>query len=304
MRFTLLALQLAHVFSLDVFCIAFAWCSLVLGEISGKAIEIWQPLVISCSVWIAYTIDRLKDGKRLDRSRPHWSRHMIHYRYGKVLWACLALVFSAVAFVIQSSASFVQFCVGLSLTGLVALYFWLHGRGCKDTTELWRPVAVGCLFSCGVCLPTLLNAGFEVQTVVVMFGLGTLFTFNTISVAWLERGIDDLQSGSGGGRLRFWKRIVVLTTIALYFAGLVSVIGFINFSSVFKLAYLGAAFLLALNLIAFSTVKIELRGSLQESAFVPYWNEAGDSTRGEHVGSCFAEAALWVPAVVALCWGA
>ncbi|MGC6442902.1 MAG: hypothetical protein ACON4H_09580 [Rubripirellula sp.] len=303
MRLALMAFQLAHLVSLDVFCIAFAWCSLVLVEISGQAVEIWQPLVISSAVWIAYTIDRLNDGRSLDRSRPHWSRHMFHHHYNKFLWACLALVFSAVAVVIQSKAIFLQVCLGLSLTAFVGLYFWLHGRGGTDAAELWRPVAVGALFSCGVCLPSMVIAGSPVRAFLVMFCLGSLFTFNTMTVSWLESGVDHLQSGHGGGSHRFWKRFVLLAAIIAQLIGLLLVIGVINLSSVFKLTYLGASLLLALNCVAFGCLKRDSRLPLRESSFVLQLIDASDATRPEHVGSCFAEATLWAPAVVALCWG-
>ena len=302
MSVALRALQTAHLVSLDVFFIALAWSCLVHRDIGSAGFSLWAPLTISLSVWATYTIDRLRDGEAIDLARPHWSRHHFHYRNRKALLAFLVMVIGSLTVIVPLRFDRSQVATGICLLALVIVYCWVFGGEGRKSTNQWKGIAVGCLFSLGVCLTELTGPSVSSRMYWILVCLGTLFSLNSVSVAWFESQFDQFQVLQPRRDQRLSVFSVLTIVMVLHFGFAVLLISYLDLPDSFRIAFFSSSILLLINTYLVGGDDTFCRsnhwrlGSARDPTAVPVL------IRSEHIGSCLAEAALWFPPAVALIW--
>jgi hypothetical protein len=193
-----------NVLSLDAVLVALLWQSVFLIAFCGRAPRWHESFVLGAVVWLIYVADRLLDGSRLDRSRPHLVRHRMHHQHAKtwvLVWTVVLMASCSVVVVWMDTA---VIRMGLLVAALVLSYgggvhFW-PGRSTVRHVFA-KEVQVGVIFAAGVSLIAWLEVpSFSLALACVASAI--LFTANCWAVAERESVADQNYDPSRSGSPR------------------------------------------------------------------------------------------------------
>lgn len=206
--------QWPNILAIDAALIALLW-HLVFATISGQDASFATASVLSLSVWLTYTADRLFDVAKLPADRLHSLRHRFTKRHTKTLWKLWFITL-----IIDLSIALIGLKTYQLLQGVVLLVFCLLYTGLNQKLSnrfFPKELCVAIIYAAGVIvflLPTTelwIAAGF----------LMLLCLINCLIISFNERDIDDTM------KTRSIARFVPRLPIVLY-ACCISMLGILK----------------------------------------------------------------------------
>ncbi len=150
-------------------------------------------LVLSLTVWLIYSGDRLLDCRDLDFGKPTAYQHRFAHRWRRPLSAAWTIVFMMTGSIslFFLDAGVLRFGLGMSAT--VALYFVAVHTSGPLRRSVPKELLVGGLFATGVVGPAAaLDGGPDrLWVVLLLFGL---FSLNCLLVSVVQAPVDRAQS--------------------------------------------------------------------------------------------------------------
>jgi hypothetical protein len=192
MRMLLSAYRLISILSLDVVAGAVC-CALFFSHVLGVQIFPYGFVALALSVWIIYTVDHLRDARKIGAS-ARAVRHQFHYRNRRLLtWLVLLATIGNVITIV-----FIRKQVLLSglVLGLIILLYLLLNQRLRFLKELF----VAILYTCGVTLPAMAVAGYTID------GGTMILVIQLVLVAWanlLVFSYFDFEQDSNEGQTSF-----------------------------------------------------------------------------------------------------
>lgn len=186
--------QWPTILSLDAPAILLVWQAIV-AESAGASLAWPHRAVLATSVWLAYTVDRWLEARRLDPLVVRTPRHRFHQR-----WRRAVPVVCAVVLVLDVGVALIwltphDLAAGVVLTAAVLAYLishqWLHRHA------RWRvpkEVCIAVLLSAGVWLFVRDASGGPLWWPLTLFGL--LCLSNCALISRWEMEVDRLQGQS------------------------------------------------------------------------------------------------------------
>ena len=189
--------HLINLCSLDAVTVGLAWQAVFTMQFCNRYPTWAESLIIGLSIWLAYTVDRILDSRRLQTDKPHTFRHKFHHQFRQqlsIIWI-LALAIDATLIILFADGAQLQW--GLGCLTLVILYIAGIQLG-HWKLRLPKEIQAGFLFAFGItltCWATLAEPSIYpllLSTILV----GFLFSINCATFAYWERRFDAAQSFS------------------------------------------------------------------------------------------------------------
>jgi hypothetical protein len=170
--------------SLDIVAGAVA-SALFFARIFEVHIRPYGFVSLALTVWIIYTVDHLRDAKRI-RHQASTERHRFHQRNFRALIYCVAIAWVLdLLTIVFIRTKIIEW--GVILFGIVALYL-VGERSLRFAKELF----IACLYSCGVLLPSLALTEMRMDTshylLIIQFGI--VAWINLLMFSWFDHTFD------------------------------------------------------------------------------------------------------------------
>lgn len=176
-----------NILSLDAPTVAVVWAILFAGA-AHVPVQFSDVLLLSLSVWVIYTADRLLDGSAPRNGAPLQERHLSCARHRRAFIFVLALAVIAILWLLASRVAPSEAWAGMKLGVVVAFYMLgIHAGEGFLTRLIPKEIAVGALFAAGSTLPVWSRHGkFSADFWVCLFLYMALCSLNCLSIETWE----------------------------------------------------------------------------------------------------------------------
>jgi hypothetical protein len=176
--------QYINILSLDIAAGA-VMSAQFFGKIFNVQIKPYGLVALGLTVWIIYTVDHLRDAKKIKHSAST-QRHRFHqqYFYPLIILLCLAILWDAFTiFFIRRPV----FEWGLILLSVVIFYLIV-----QQYLRFLKEFFIAALYTCGVLLPSITITSTDVG---LMYGLliiqfGMVAWINLVLFSWFDHVFD------------------------------------------------------------------------------------------------------------------
>lgn len=189
MRAFVVAYRFLNLLSLDVAAGAVI-CAMFFAKLLHVTVLLQGLFALGVTVWIIYTIDHLRDARRIGRNASS-ARHRFHYRYFRLLLVAVvvgtAFVGWMVTFIRQQALA-----GGVVLAVLVLCYLIVHRY-----LRWMKEIMVAVLYTCGVLLLSVTASGQPLgpQQYLLFCAFALLALINLLILSWYDypRDVRDRQ---------------------------------------------------------------------------------------------------------------
>jgi hypothetical protein len=183
--------------------------ALFFGKLFQVSIRPYGLIALGLTVWIIYTIDHLRDAKKIAH-QASTERHRFHQRNFPLLivgvGVALLLDVVTIFFIRKQILEW-----GLILFSIVILYL-IGQRSLRFAKEVF----IACLYSCGVLLPSLalteIQMDFSHYLIIIQFGI--IAWINLLMFSWFDYEFDQHDNQNSFVTI-FGKRITRMVLIGL-----------------------------------------------------------------------------------------
>lgn len=176
--------QHINILSLDIVAGAVI-CALFFAKIFQVQIKTFGLLALGLTVWIIYTVDHLRDAKKI-KHRASTQRHRFHQQHFQPLFfvLCLVIVLDTITiFFIRRQV----FEWGLILSAMVILYLIA-----QHSLRFLKELFIASLYTCGVLLLSVTLAKVEVGLThyLLILQFGCIAWINLVLFSWFDQVFD------------------------------------------------------------------------------------------------------------------
>ena len=184
MRFILSFYRFLNILSIDI-VVGAVVSAMFFAELLQVRIRPFGLIALGLTVWIIYTVDHLRDAKRIKHTAST-TRHRFHQEHFQLLSICLVIVILingvAIFFIRKQVFEF-----GFLLSCMVAVYLLV-----QQSLRFLKELSIAALYTCGVLLPSITTTFQDITTIhyLFMFQFGCIAWANLVMFSWFDQVFD------------------------------------------------------------------------------------------------------------------